>query len=211
MAVAVSKKSGMTLFSGSNTLDSHRVRMVLAEKGLQSDIIEVDRQESPEDLLEVNPYNTVPTLVDRNLVVYHARIIMEYLDERFPHPPLLPVYPVSRAQFRLMMHRIEKDWYSLVEVIQSGTPKAAEKARAELTESLIGMAPLFSQTPFLMSDEFSMIDCTVAPLLWRLPEYGIELPKTAKAIHAYCERIFERKGFRESLTDTEIELRLGSE
>lgn len=208
MAVAANKKSVMVLYSSSNDLDSHRVRIVLARKGLQADIIEIDRHESPEDLLEVNPYNTVPTLMDRNLVIYHARIIMEYLDERFPHPPLLPVYPVSRAQTRLLIHRIEKDWYSLVDVIMNGKDKEAEVARQELTESLISMMPLFAQGPFLMSEEFSLIDCTVAPLLWRLPQYGIELPKSAKAIHQYCERIFAMKAFQESLTDTEREIRL---
>lgn len=210
MAVVANKKSIMILYSGSD-LYSHRVRIVLAEKGLPVDLIDIDRQESPEDLLEVNPYNSVPTLVDRNLVMYHSRIIMEYLDERFPHPPLLPVYPVSRAQSRLMMHRIEKDWYSLVELIERGTEKKAEKARKVLLESLLSLAPLFQQTPYLMSEDFSLIDCTLAPLLWRLPQYGIELPKSAKAILAYAERVFERKSFRESMTDAEIEIRLEME
>jgi len=204
MAVVANKKSVMTLYTGENDLYSHRVRIVLAEKGLSAETIEIDRHEAPEDLLEINPYNTVPTLVDRNLVLYHSRIIMEYLDERFPHPPLLPVYPVARAQVRLMIHRIEKDWYSLVEQVKSGN----DKARKELLESILSIAPLFQQMPYLMSEEFSLIDCTVAPLLWRLPEYGIELPANAKSVQSYMERMFDRKSFQRSLTETEREIRM---
>ena len=207
MAVMASKKSLMVLYTGENDLDSHRTRIVLAEKGVAAEVIGVSEQNKPEDFLDVNPYNTLPTLVDRNLVLYQSNIIMEYLDERFPHPPLLPVYPVARAKFRLMIYRIQEDWYSLVNKIQSGKDKVVEKARKELLESLISAMPLFTEYPFCFGEEFSLIDCSVAPLLWRLPSLEIELPKSAKAIQTYAKRIFDRNSFQKSLTETERELR----
>lgn len=209
MGTQSNKKSVMTLYTGSQDIYSHRVRIVLAEKGVQADIIEVDRLDSKcEDLSDLNPYNTVPTLVDRNLVLYESRVIMEYLDERFPHPPLLPVYPVARAKSRLLMHRIERDWYAQMEMILSGRDKKVEKGRKELTESLVSIAPLFKEYPYFLSEEFSMLDCCVAPVLWRLPELGITLPKQAKAVESYAERLFERPSFQKSLTETEQEIRL---
>jgi stringent starvation protein A len=207
MAVA-NKKPVMTLYSGSEDVYSHRVRLALAEKGLLVNLVEVDQHESPEDLLEINPYNDVPTLVDRNLVLYHPQIVMEYLDERFPHPPLFPVYPIARARMRLMIHRIDEDWYSLVDKILESPEKEAEMARKELLEGLISMLPVFKQTAYFMSDDFSMVDCAIAPLLWRLPMYGIELPKTARPIYAYAQRVFDRPAFYESLTETEREIRM---
>jgi len=201
------KRSVMTLYSGATDIHSHRVRIVLAEKGVTVDILSVNLDEPPEDLIELNPYNTVPTLVDRELVLYQANIIMEYLDERFPHPPLLPVYPVARAKCRLMVHRIEKDWYVLADTIENGKPAEADKARKELADNLIGLAPVFGNMPFFLSEEFSLVDCTIAPLLWRLPHFGIELPTQAKAIMAYGKRMFERDSFRASLTEAEREMR----
>lgn len=208
MAVVASRRSVITLYSGSKDLFSHRVRIVLAEKGVGVDIIEVDMDNRPEELMELNPYGSVPTLVDRDLVLYRSQIIMEYLDERFPHPPLLPVYPVARAKSRLMIARIDKDWYSLVEQIQFGDAEIAETARKQLTESLLAVAPVFANTQYFLSEEFSLIDCCIAPIMWRLPLLGIELPAgKSKAIMAYAERVFERQSFQASLTEAERELR----
>ncbi|GIU06857.1 stringent starvation protein A [Shewanella sp. c952] len=208
MAVAANKRSIMTLYSGADDLYSHQVRIVLAEKGVTVDVLQVDPDEIPEDLIELNPYNTVPTLVDRELVLYNSRIIMEYLDERFPHPPLMPVYPVSRGQTRLWMHRIEEDWYALVERIRKGD--RAEAARKELTESLTAIAPIFGEVPYFMSEEFGLADCYLGPLLWRLPVLGIELDnRAAKDIKAYMTRLFDRESFKASLTETEREMRMG--
>jgi len=134
----------------------------------------VDPLNLPEDVMDLNPYGTAPTLVDRDLVLYDSRIILEYLDERYPHPPLLPVDPVSRATFRMYIYRVEADWYCRVEEILGGG-KAAEKARKELKESLIASAPVMAAKPYFMSDEFSVVDASIAPLLWRLPHLGIEL------------------------------------
>ncbi|NRB24499.1 stringent starvation protein SspA [Shewanella sp.] len=208
MAVAANKRSIMTLYSGADDLYSHQVRIVLAEKGVTVDVLEADPSEMPEDLIELNPYNTVPTLVDRELVLYNSRIIMEYLDERFPHPPLMPVYPVSRGQTRLMMHRIENDWYSLVDRIRSGD--RADAARKELQESLTAIAPVFTEMPYFMAEEFGLADCYLGPLLWRLPVLGIELDnRAAKEVKAYMTRLFDRESFKASLTETEREMRMG--
>ena len=164
---------------------------------------------SSEDLIELNPYNTVPTLVDRELVLYNSRIIMEYLDERFPHPPLMPVYPVSRGRTRLMMHRIQHDWYTLVERIRTGD--RADAARKELQEGLTAIAPVFSEMPYFMAEEFGLADCYLGPLLWRLPVLGIELDiRTAKEVKAYMTRLFDRESFKASLTEAEREMRMGA-
>ncbi|MDV6327921.1 stringent starvation protein SspA [Idiomarina sp. PL1-037] len=204
MAVAANKRSVMTLYSGKDDLKSHQVRLVLAEKGVGVEITYVTDEHTPEDLLQLNPYpEAKPTLVDRELVLYNAQIIMEYLDERFPHPPLMPVYPVARGTSRLMMYRIERDWYSLAEKIQKGDAQA----RQELKEGILSLAPIFADTPYFMSEEFSLVDCYLAPLLWRLPAYGINLEgQGAKEIKQYMVRLFERKTFQGSLTEEEKEL-----
>ena len=163
--------------------------MVLAEKGIAVDVVDVDAKHLPDEVMDANPYGTVPTLVDRDLRLYESRIIMEYLDERFPHPPLLPVDPVSRANARLFMYRITHDWYQLMGRGFNGTADEKTKARKALRESLITSAPIFAAHPFFMSDEFSLVDCCVAPLLWRLPALGIELPEQAKAVRNYMTRI----------------------
>ncbi|MBV1909232.1 MAG: stringent starvation protein A [Kangiellaceae bacterium] len=205
----VAKRSIMTLYTGSDDVYSHQVRIVLAEKGVNFEAIEVaDSRHPPEDLIDLNPYNTVPTLVDRELVLFEAPIIMEYLDERFPHPPLMPVYPVARARSRLMVRRVEKDWYSLMNTILTGKEKEAEQARKELTESLLTLAPVFSETPYFLNEDFSLIDCCLAPLMWRLPTMGIKLTgRGSKEVTTYMELLFERESFQASLSDIEREMR----
>jgi RNA polymerase-associated protein len=211
MAVAANKRSVMTLFSHADDMYSHQTRIVLAEKGVGVDIHLVDLANLPEDLLDLNPYGTVPTLIDRELALYEAKIIVEYLDERFPHPPLMPVYPVSRGRSRLMMHRIEQDWYSLAHKVFNGTADEAQKARNELKESLLSIAPILNETPYFMSEEFSLVDCYLAPLLWRLPSMGIELEgQGSKELKTYMLRLFERESFQASLTEAERELRFGA-
>lgn len=207
MAVVANRRSVMTLFSDSTDIESHRVRIVLAEKGINVEIVDVKPDDRPEDLIDLNPYNSVPTLVDRDLVLYAPQVIMEYLDERFPHPPLMPVDPVSRAQMRLMLYRIKKDWDSLLETILASSGKEAEQARKSLRESLTTVAPVFDQKPFFLSDEFTLVDCTTAALLWRLPSLGVELPSQAKALLEYGERMFARESFKQSLTEFEREMR----
>ncbi|MFZ0790253.1 MAG: stringent starvation protein SspA [Chromatiaceae bacterium] len=206
MAVAASRRAVMTLFSDPLCPYCHRVRMVLAEKGIAVDVVDVDARNLPDELMDFNPYGNVPTLVDRDLRLFESRIIMEYLDERFPHPPLLPVDPVSRANSRLFMYRIERDWYGSMDRIFKGDAAQSAQARNELRESLITTAPVFGAHPFFMSDEFSLVDCCVAPLLWRLPALGIEIPEQTKGLRAYMTRIFAWEAFRNSLTEAEREL-----
>lgn len=209
MAVAANKRSIMTLFSDTIDIYSHQVRIVLAEKGVGVEISYTDPSNLSEDLLELNPYGTVPTLVDRELVLYKSHIIMEYLDERFPHPPLMPVYPVARGESRLMMLRIEKNWYSLMYKIEQSNGQEAESARRQLREELLAIAPIFGQTPYFMSEEFSLVDCYLAPLLWRLPQLGIDLIGAgSKELKGYMTRVFERDAFLASLTEAEREMRL---
>lgn len=199
----------MTLYSGSNDPYSHRARIVLAEKGVTFDLYEIDPSLQPNALSEINPYNSVPTLVDRDLVLYDSEIIMEYLDERFPHPPLMPVYPVARARSRLMLHRVNRDWYvHLKKLLDKNTdPMQADESRKALKESVTSIAPIFNEMPFFFSEEFSLVDCAVAPLLWRLPSLGIELGEEAKLLNEYAKKIFQRETFQVSLTDTERALR----
>ena len=199
----------MTLFSRPTEIHSHRTRLVLAEKNINIEIATVIGDDLPEDLMDLNPYHTVPTLVDRDLTLYDSRVIIEYLDERFPHPPLMPVDPVMRAQFRLALFRIETDWYSLAEEAESGSDyKLGTKSRKLLRESILQSAELFAAKPYFLSEEFSLVDATIAPVLWRLPMYGIELGSAAEPIEAYMERVFARKSFQNSLTELEQEMRL---
>ncbi len=207
MAV-VAKRSVMTLFSNPSDMTSHQIRIVLAEKGVVYEVEQVYGDQVPNELKEINPYGTVPTLVDRDLVLFEPNIIMEYLDERFPHPPLMPVYPVARARSRMMIYRFQRDWFPLVNQIQTGRGKQAEAARTELQESLITVAPVFEDFPYFLSEEFTLVDCALAPLLWRLPQLGIKLSgKETKAVRDYMERVFGRDSFRASLTEEEREMR----
>lgn len=208
MATVSNKRSIMTIYSDPANSYSHRVRMVLAEKNITVAIEDVAPGELPEDLIELNPYHTVPTLVDRDLVLYQSRIIMEYLDERFPHPPLLPVDPVSRARSRLLMYRVDRDWHRLADVIESSEDKTVlTRARKELRDSLTVTAPVFGSKPFFMSDDLTLVDCCIAPLLWRLPKLEVSLPTQAKAITDYARRVFMRDCFRKSLSEAEREMR----
>ncbi|MFV0477205.1 MAG: glutathione S-transferase N-terminal domain-containing protein [Parahaliea sp.] len=207
----VAKRSSMTFFSDSSSHYSHRVRIVLAEKGVTVDMVETDANHPPAELSELNPYNTLPTLVDRELVLYESKVMMEYLDERFPHPPLLPVYPVARAESRLYIHRIEKDWCTLVDSIQnSRSDNVVKKAIKELREGITAVAPIFSEKPFFMSDEFTLVDCCIAPILWRLPSLGVDIrsSKQTKPLLNYMDALFSRESFRESLSEQEREMRL---
>ena len=206
MAVVANRRSVMTLFSSPASPDSHRVRMVLAEKGITVEIVDVDASGKQEDLIDLNPYNTVPTLVDRELVLYDSRAIMEYLDERFPHPPLMPVDPVSRARSRLALYRIEKDWYELVPALESRGEKTAGKARKMLRDSLTAGAEVFAAKPYFLSDEFSLVDAAIVPILWRLERYKIELPRQARPVMQYAERMFARESFQASLSEAEREM-----
>jgi len=206
----VAKRSSMTFYSDSDSHYSHRVRIVLAEKGVTVEVVESDANNKPAELADMNPYNSLPTLVDRDLVLYESKVMMEYLDERFPHPPLLPVYPVARGISRQLIYRIERDWCTLVDsILSSGSERVIEKARKELREGLLSIAPIFAEKEFFMSEEFTLVDCCLAPILWRLPVLGVELPNTkqAKPLLTYMEALFERESFKESLTEIERELR----
>lgn len=206
----VSRRSSTIFFSNAADHYCHRVRIVLAEKGITVDVVDVRDGRKPDDLASLNPYNEVPTLADRDLSLYQSMIIMEYLEERFPHPPLLPVYPVARAQSRLLIHRIERDWSAHVDALMRGQEKAAtsDKRRKELREGLMTVVPVFREHAYFMSDDFTLIDCVLAPILWRLPVLGVELPaRQCKPLLDYAERIFSRDSFQASLSDYERELR----
>ena len=198
----------MTLYSNPTCFYSHRARLVMAEKSISIDVIDVDGLNLPEDLLDLNPYHSVPTLVDRDLILYDSRVIIEYLDERFPHPPLMPVDPVTRAQFRLALFRIEKDWYTQAQQIDDAIDKRqATRARKILGESIIASNEVFAMKKYFLSDDFSLVDCTIAPILWRLSVYGIDLGKEAEAIRKYMGEVFSRPSFQESLSELEQEMR----
>lgn len=197
----------MVLYSDTTNPIGHCVRIVLAEKDINVNITYIEGDERPEELAELNPYNSVLTLVDRDLVLYDAQIIMEYLDERFPHPPLMPVDPVSRATNRQLRYRVMRDLYGLLEDLDTGSDAAVANARKSLRDHLTAIAPAFSQTSFFMSDEYSLVDCCMGPLLWRLEYYGVKLPASARVLQKYAERLFERSAFRASLTEQEKELR----
>ena len=197
----------MSLFSASEEPTSHAIRVVLAEKAVNVEIHFISGQDKPEDLLALNPYDSVLTLVDRDLVLYEPQIIMEYLDERFPHPPLMPVDPVTRANSRLYRYRIQRDIYGLVGEIEGDAPDDADLARRKLRDHLTALAPMFERSRFFMADDYSLVDCYLAPILWRLPAYGIGLPPRSRGLRTYMNRIFDREAFERSLTELEEEMR----
>jgi len=208
----VARRASMTFYSDAADHYSHRVRFVLAEKGVSVDVVQVTDANRPHDFADLTPYNTLPVLVDRELSLYETRIMMEYLDERFPHPSLLPVYPVARAQARLLAYRIERDWCPQVDLLLAGGGRdaAMQKARKILRDDLVTIAPVFDEKPFFMSDELSLLDCMLAPILWRLPVLGIELPdRSCRGLLKYMDRVFRRDGFLASLTDVERDIRRG--
>jgi stringent starvation protein A len=207
MVTSVRLRNTLTLFSARDCVVCHRVRLVLAAKGVTYEIILVDTANPPEDLVDLNPYHSVPTLVERDLVLYAASVVCEYLDERYPHPPLMPVDPLSRARIRLAMQRIEHDWVPAVQAIQSGTKAQVEAARKRVKELLAQALPLFKASKFFLNPEMSLADCAMAPIVWRLPSLGIELTKELKVIDDYGMRIFRNPGFMRSLTSEEKGLR----
>lgn len=207
MAASPRMRNALTLFSATDCVLSHRVRLVLAAKGVTYDLVAVDPQNPPEDLVDLNPYHSVPTLVERELVLYAASVVSEYLDERYPHPPLMPVDPLSRARLRLAMLRLEIDWVPQVQAIQLGNKAQADAGRKRLKELLTASVPLFKASKFFLNPEMSLADCAMAPIIWRLDALGVPLPKDGKAIEDYGNRIFRSPGFSRSLTEQERRLR----
>ena len=206
MALSSRSRTVLTLYSARDCVHCHRVRLVLAAKGVAYDLVLVDPGKPPEDLSDLNPYNSVPTLVDRDLVLYDTGVICEYLDERYPHPPLMPVDPLSRARLRLAMVRLEKEWLPLVEQIVAAG-KNVDAARKRLRDALVASLPLFKAAKFFLNPEMSLADCALAPLVWRLPSLGVSLPREASVILDYGERILRNPGFTRSLTAEEKALR----
>jgi len=204
MALLANRRSVMTFYSDPVDPACHAVRFVLAEKDISVEVVQIEGDRRPEELNDLNPYDGVLTLIDRDLVLYEEHIIMEYLDERFPHPPLMPVDPVSRANNRLFRYRIKRDIYALVDALER---EPRDEYRRGLRDHLSAISPLFMHKPYFMSDEFSLVDCYLAPVLWRLPKFGIQLPGQAKALLQYGERIFQRNSFKDSLTELERDMR----
>ena len=197
----------MTLFSRRDDTHSHRVRIVLAAKSLEARVVECDPARPPEDLIDLNPFQSVPTLVDRDLVVYGASIITEYLDERFPAPALLPGDPAGRAQARVTLHRIEQDWYALVPALEGGERRDEQRARRLMLEAVLAAEPLFRVKPWFLSDHFSLLDAAAAPILWRLPRWRATPPAGAAALERYSQRLFAHPAFRTSLSEAEHGMR----
>ena len=196
----------MRLYSGTTGPYSHRCRIVLYEKGMDFEVIDIDLMSRAEDIAAINPYNKVPVLIERDLILYEANIINEYIDERFPHPQLMPPDPVMRGRARLFLHRFEQELYSQVDAIEQGG-KAADKARAIIRDNLTQLAQILTRQKFLLGDEFSMLDVAIAPLLWRLEHYGIQMGEDAAPLMKYAERLFSRQGFIDALTPSERAMR----
>ena len=197
----------MTLYSGITDPFSHRCRIVLYEKGMDFEIIDVDLMNKPEDLAVMNPYNQVPVLVERDLILYESNIINEYIDDRFPHPQLMPADPVMRARARLFLFRFEQEMFCHIDSLEKGKEKQADKARTLVRDNLTQIAPVFAKQKYMLGDEFSMLDVAIAPLLWRLDYYGIDMSKNAVPLLKYAERIFSRPAYIEALTPSEKVMR----
>ncbi|MDA0823318.1 MAG: glutathione S-transferase N-terminal domain-containing protein [Proteobacteria bacterium] len=206
MTGLANRRSVMTLYSDATDPIGHGVRIVLAEKDINVEVNFVDGDNRPEDLNDLNPYDSVLTLIDRELVIYEAQIMMEYVDERYPHPPLMPVDPVSRATNRQFRYRVIRDLYGVLSDLSGENKFAAANARKTIRDNLLAIAPIFSQHAYFMSDEYSLVDCCLSPLLWRLPLYGVKLTAQAKPIVKYAEKIFAREGFRASLSPFERDI-----
>ncbi len=197
----------MVLYSGTTCPFSQRCRFVLFEKGMDFEIRDVDLFNKPEDVNVMNPYGQVPILVERDLILYESNIINEYIDERFPHPQLMPGDPVARARVRLFLFNFEKELFVHVSTLESratkSNEKALEKARTAIRDRLTQLAPVFLKNKYMLGEDFSMLDVAIAPLLWRLDHYGIDLPKSALPLAKYAERIFQRPAYIEALTPSE--------
>ncbi len=196
----------MNLYSGTTDPFSHRCRIVLYEKGMDFQVIDVNLFNKPEDIAVINPYNRVPVLVDRDLVLYESNIINEYIDERFPHPQLMPPDPIMRARARQLLFTLEQELFAHIDALEKNL-KSAEKARAHVRDRLVELAPIFTKQKHMLGDEFSMLDVAIAPLLWRLEHYGIDVGKQAAPLMKYAERIFSRQGFIDALTPSEKVMR----
>lgn len=211
MSLLSNSRAGLTIVSDPVSAASHRIRLIVSEKVIEAEMVSVSLNEMlPEDLLELNPSGRIPTLLDRDLVLFDERVISEYLDERFPHPALMPIDPMTRAKLRLLVYRVESEWYTRIADLESDSTSANKKKTAikELKESIALLSPLFKQEEFLMSDSLSLLDCAVLPVLWRLQHFGIALPEqAAKNIRDYALVMFEREGFKNALSDFEKELR----
>jgi RNA polymerase-associated protein len=197
----------MQLYSGTTCPFSHRCRFVLYEKGMDFQVIDVDLYNKPEDIAVMNPYNRLPVLVERDLILYESNIINEYIDERFPHPQLMPADPVMRARARLMLFNMEVELFSQIDALESGKEKQVDRSRQHVADRLVELAPVFTKTKYMLGDDFTMLDVAIAPLLWRLDHYGIKLGKTAAPLMKYAERIFSRPAFIEALTPSEKVMR----
>lgn len=205
MVGVANRRSLMILYSDSISPIGHAVRIVLAEKDVNVEIHYIDDDHRPEELNDINPYNSNLTLIDRDLVLYDAQIIMEYLDERFPHPPLMPVAPVNRASNRQLRYRVMRDLYSVADDLENENEIAVANAKKVLRDNLTAIAPAFSQLPFFMSEEYSLVDCCMAPLMWRLSQYGVKLPMSVRPLKKYANALFERRAFQTSLSEVEKE------
>jgi|TARA_B100001939_G_scaffold218644_1_gene188218 RNA polymerase-associated protein len=202
----------MILYSDRDNHYSHRVRIVLAEKDITCEIREFDTEDVSDEILAMSNTHQLPILVDRDLNLSDTGVIMEYLDERFPHPPLLPVYPVSRASCRELMLRIDREWCPLVDQILNSrmTKKKEMQVKEELVQQLATISPTFKEFAFFMNEDFTLVDCYLAPILWRLPSMGINLPynKHLKPLLDYQAKLFDRPGFNDSLTTIERDLKV---
>ncbi len=208
MIIPARGRSIISVYSVSDSYDSHRIRFLLKTKNISSiDVIEVDPLNPPEDLIHINPYHTTPTVVDRDLALYGTTVITEYLDERYPHPPLMPPDPVTRAKLRLYAYRIEKDWLSYIPMLENGTVEEKKAAVEELTAKLNGSVELFSETKFFLSDEMTLVDTCLAPFLWRLEHYGLDWEELPKPIRTYAHMIFRKESFKQSVSEQEREMR----
>lgn len=196
----------LTLYTSADDIQCHRARLVLAAKGVSYDRVIVDPTKPPEDLIDLNPYATTPTLVDRDLTLYDTNVVCEYLDERYPHPPLMPIDPLSRARLRVAAVRIEKDWLAEIDTIRAGG-RGAEPARKRLRAQLLGALPLFKAAKFFLNPEMSLLDCLVAPVVWRLPWLGVDLGREGHPVMDYGERLFHSQGFARSMTEQEQAMR----
>jgi RNA polymerase-associated protein len=201
--------SETVLYSAPNSLESHAIRFIASEKDLECDVMHTEFGDMPEELIAYNPTETMPTLFDRELILYDMAVIMEYLDERFPFPPMLPIDPIDKAEKRTLIYRFTRakdNWYQLVDDVLNGTKKVADNSRKILTNNLIELVPLFEYKPFFKSDTLGAVDAAIAPVLWRLKAMNIELPASASAVNDYANRIFAVESFQESLTDAEKEM-----